>query len=696
MKVGGSVLAVFLLVLTASGAAITPTSAAAASSSSGALSGLAAPRDSTTGTITGLVVDQNSNPVGGVCVSAVPTNMVLATASTISASDGRYTIGNLGMSGYLVNFDPTCGGTVTSLFGFSAGEATIVPGLTVVVDGVLPPADGSISGVVTGSGGGPLAGVCVTAIFGGFMYSSITTSDGSYKVGMAPETYSVEFDPTCGNAKPSPWQAMTISGVVVNPAVTTTENPTLSAGGTLVGTVTDSGGNPVSGVCLLLIPLGGQAANTGPSPETDANGHYTVVGVVPGSYSVMFDPACYGSEQTSLGIGYGFATVTATATTVLNATLAAPGTIAGTVTDSSTHPVQGVCVSISGAVGALATKTASNGTYTIGRLSSGDYSVSFDPTCGGTISSTLAVATVSSVAVTTGSATTVNETLAAATVGGNGTSGGGTSGGGTSGGGTSGGGGATAGSGGSTTVAPPPPGVKPGVLAPFPSYSSNAAASQTIPVTSDGNLTVQLLVPSGALPASDEMGIYAIANLSDVSRYLRSGQLVATGVAVSWISPDSSTPPAVPPITVELLSSDIVVDDVIYIMGPSGQFHAVGTVSHDGTATVTLGAPALIVVATEPRSPVSAAPRRTVRVSFASTSAVLSSVARSALGTMTKQLRSGATVVVTGYAKGDRTLATKRDQIVKWFLLAHRHVNVIARIVTTRALSLVTVAVLRQ
>lgn len=177
------------------------------------------------GSIAGTVAAQGGGPVGGVCVYAFApgTNLVgkaQPTSAALTASDGAYTLPFLSPGNYLVEFDMNgylCGGNTyyyasqwydsqpslssANLVSVTAGathgsvDATFVPG-------------GSISGTVTGPGGGPLRGVCVRVFTtGGDLRGNTSTSyDGSYTIaGLLPGDYHVLFvtDGACPAGLPS-------------------------------------------------------------------------------------------------------------------------------------------------------------------------------------------------------------------------------------------------------------------------------------------------------------------------------------------------------------------------------------------------------------------------------------------------------------------------------------------------------------
>ena len=112
MKRQGSASALILIVVVVLSGFATPAGSAVPASSHHTQVGVLSPRDSTTGMVTGIVVDSNNNPVAGVCVSATAFGSSTLAGSAISASDGTYTVGSLSQGSFYLDFDPTCGGTV--------------------------------------------------------------------------------------------------------------------------------------------------------------------------------------------------------------------------------------------------------------------------------------------------------------------------------------------------------------------------------------------------------------------------------------------------------------------------------------------------------------------------------------------------------------------------------------------------------
>ena len=171
----------------------------------------------------------------------------------------------------------------------------------------------------------------------------------------------------------------------------------LSTDATISGTVTAVGGGDLAGICVEAFLNGtGIAAAT----PTAANGTYTISGLAPGSYGVLFVPGCGGGDFASQwynGTTSGtqsapgtLVAVTATSpATGINAAMSAGTSISGTVSASlgGAH-LAGICVNafpVGGTNSAgTADTSAADGTYTVGGLLPGSYDVEFSAgSCGG-------------------------------------------------------------------------------------------------------------------------------------------------------------------------------------------------------------------------------------------------------------------------------------------------------------------------
>ena len=142
-------------------------------------------------------------------------------------------------------------------------------------------ATSTLSGTVTSSAGGALAGVSVAV---GGVASGTTNANGAYSIsGIPAGNYNVTFTRS-GYSVQSRAVDLTTSKTVslaLTPLVTTV---------TLSGTVTSSAGGALAGVSVAV---GGVASGT-----TNANGAYSISGIPSGSYTVTY--SCSGYVPQSL------------------------------------------------------------------------------------------------------------------------------------------------------------------------------------------------------------------------------------------------------------------------------------------------------------------------------------------------------------------------------------------------------------
>ena len=353
------------------------------------------------GAVSGKVTASGS-PLGGICVDLEggPTQ-----ASTTTAADGTYSLGGLSSGTYEVEFSAGsyCGNSgsyLTQWYKGASSESGATP-IAVTTGHTTSGIDaamvlgGSISGTVKDTSGAKLSGICVYADGGPSSASAETAADGTYSLtGLAPGSYDVEFTPGCGsNGYQTQWYKKAATASEATPvkvtagANSTSVNASLSAGGSISGTVKSKSGTSLAGICVGVL--------NGPTYEsaqavTGSNGKYTIPGLAPGSYDVTFTTgsAC-GNTGNYLTDYYKNATSSQDATPVevtsgnttsgINASLPVAGSISGTVVDASDTALSDICVE----AGGKSATTAANGSYTITGLTSGSYQVEFAPAeCG--------------------------------------------------------------------------------------------------------------------------------------------------------------------------------------------------------------------------------------------------------------------------------------------------------------------------
>jgi RHS repeat-associated protein len=317
------------------------------------------------GTITGIVVDQNGQPLAGATVQITGTANATATDAggnfSLTAAAGLYTL-TASKFGYLpattTPFTLAAGGS------FAAGTIQLLP------------APGKITGTVVSSlDGSPLAGAAVslaengdTAFADAAGNFTLTEPAGSYTPTIAAAGYASQTLSSLSLAAgtTSPLGVITL---IANPA-------------TLSGHVTSSaGGAPVAGASVTATSLGaaaphvapagsrpGQAAAVrmahGAAPEatftaaTDASGNFSFQ-LPPATYTVAIAASGFGSRTTSAvnlgpGAAFGFGTLT----------LDPLGTITGSVIQGNGGaPIQRATVAIVGTLNQ--TTTDANGRFSL-------------------------------------------------------------------------------------------------------------------------------------------------------------------------------------------------------------------------------------------------------------------------------------------------------------------------------------------
>jgi hypothetical protein len=362
------------------------------------------------GGISGTVTDASSQPIAGICVEANGPGGALDEATT--QSDGTYAITGLGAGAYTVSFSGGCGSTLNYLeqwYADATTQATATP-VTVLASTAVPGVNatlqqaGVIAGTVTDTTTFPIAGICVTAYSGGQSANAVTATDGTYTIsGLNPGSYKVSFSAGCGSvasyqptwfggaATESASTSVTVTGGATTPAIGASLASSSSTA-TISGTVKDTTSAAVSGFCVYAYAGASDVTST----ITASDGTYSFTGLAPGIYDIEFTSGC-GDPGVDVGQWYQGAAMQSAATPVtagggatvtgINATLQITGTISGTVKDSTSAPISGICVdAYSAGTYVDGTFTAGDGTYSIPGLTPGTYTVDFSAGCGTTTS----------------------------------------------------------------------------------------------------------------------------------------------------------------------------------------------------------------------------------------------------------------------------------------------------------------------
>ena len=361
------------------------------------------------GELSGTVRDAGAGtPLAGVCVfvtSVKPAGLYQFRA--VTATDGSYSLNAMATGRYQLQFDPACGNTGNYLPLSPRGTVQVTAGKTTAgVDASLPPG-AEISGVVTGSGASPLAGICVYDDSN--VPATQTGADGSYSITrLGPGPQNLAFEGGCGNTgsyapQYYPGQANPAASVPVTLSagqVRTGVDASLSPGGEVAGVVTNTARKLLKGICVAVMPPSALEPNNQnlfipfnleipyvSTARTHA-GAYRISNLAPGLYYAVFGP-CGGSrypsqwfkDQGAFGraslISVGAGAVTAG----IDAVLPPGGTISGAVTDRAGRRLSGVCVSAYNLAGqdwlTIRQARSQRGAYKITGLAPGRYAVLF-------------------------------------------------------------------------------------------------------------------------------------------------------------------------------------------------------------------------------------------------------------------------------------------------------------------------------
>jgi hypothetical protein len=365
----------------------------ALAASSRSLSGAAAAK---TGKISGKVTGKGK-PLGGICVLVAAVSSPHAYGAQ-TAKDGTYTIRGVAPGRYFVIFAPlgdclsrsnwlqqTYKGD-NSPFGGKATPVRIRAGHKTSGINANLRLGGEISGAVTSRSGTKLRGICVFADanvgHGQFVtYQDHTAANGSYQLhSLFPGKYTLLFEIGCGSHGAN-YAPATHSSVKVGLGHRRTVNEKLAPGASISGTVTltTSSGTPLRGICISASNASGSVSDF---TSTNSKGGYRAIGLTGGTFQLFFSPGCNNNGN------YTSASLTADTkagrqTSNVDVTLQVGATISGTITDSASAPVSGICIEIDGNDDSFANIGLDNGGhYVINQLPAGTYQVGFISGCG--------------------------------------------------------------------------------------------------------------------------------------------------------------------------------------------------------------------------------------------------------------------------------------------------------------------------
>jgi hypothetical protein len=299
-----------------------------------------------------IAVAQATGQIKGTVIEAAGTHkgiehvevLVLTTAHEVARSvetgaGGAYEAAGLTPGNYKVEFRPSFGSAFVGQFfngkpSFGTAETVLVnEGAATEANAALGEG-GKIAGTVIDNHGAPLEGVEVdvepileSELF--FGTSATTDAKGEYAVGGLPPgaSYRVAFFPSFGvnllsryfNEKPFFSEATPVE--VPTEAPVTGINAVLQVGGAVTGRVSDSSnGKPVANVFVSAFdPSQPEASGFA---ITNANGEYTMVGLLSGSYNIEFFHEGEGGTEYITQTDHGVGVTQGSTTSGINVSLA--------------------------------------------------------------------------------------------------------------------------------------------------------------------------------------------------------------------------------------------------------------------------------------------------------------------------------------------------------------------------------------
>jgi hypothetical protein len=248
--------------------------------------------------VSGSVVDQSFQPLGGVVVRAyATTDTWLPTATTTTQSDGTYGFTALPAGTYAVQFAAP-GFAPQWMEGRSRDDAsyvTVVDSSTSLVYYNWLIAPSSISGTVVGPDAQPMAGATVRAYTVGMSIyfpsaTTTTAADGTYTLAaLMPGTYQVVFLPPPWTGAVAQWYHDRGGRGVADPIEVGNGSTVPGIDGHLSGAGAIAGNAGGPGVTVSAYT----PSNTWVGSfqvQSGANGSYTLAGLPVGTYKIAFLP----------------------------------------------------------------------------------------------------------------------------------------------------------------------------------------------------------------------------------------------------------------------------------------------------------------------------------------------------------------------------------------------------------------------
>lgn len=312
------------------------------------------------GRLTGTVTDSGTGrPLVGTSVRVV-NSAGISVAAVMTGPDGSFDINSLAPGAYTVTVS-------ADGFGSQNIGAEIAPGETTVLNSSLSRLAGTLTGVVTNTGGTPVRGALIEVYSNNVLTASAITDDnGSYTISnLSPGSYTVV-------SSAAGFSTDTTGAVIENNRITTVISTLQPNPGTLTGRVTTNSGLPIPGAALTVRESNSDVVVS--RTVTDDNGNYVVSNLQPGNYAVTAAADDFQLENSGVIINSG-------QVSTVNFSLSPnPATITGTIINEATgEPIVGAAIEVRildlNGNQIAATFSDTNGTYTIQNLAPGTYTV---------------------------------------------------------------------------------------------------------------------------------------------------------------------------------------------------------------------------------------------------------------------------------------------------------------------------------
>jgi protocatechuate 3,4-dioxygenase beta subunit/subtilase family serine protease len=349
------------------------------------------------GTVRGTVTSQGGEAVANVRVTVFAASYGEWIDQCLSGPDGTYAIAALAGGDYTLLFDGNSGGFVRQWYDNavtyqSATVFSLAADAERVADAVLVPG-AAISGRVTNVDGSPLPGIWVNAYdatgTSGFAGGS-TNAAGEYVIrGVPTGLCTISFSDS-GTGYLNEWYDDQPSAATATPLQATAPE-TLSGKdavlaidrGGITGTVSADGGAPLGRVMIEVYGADGSYAG---SAWTGSSGFFTVGGLAPGDYKILFNGQAAGylrewyRDRPDNASADAVTVLAGEITKSIDETLALGGSISGTLSDADGKPLPGMFVEVydDATLEYVGDGSADRtGTYVVGGLATGSYRVYF-------------------------------------------------------------------------------------------------------------------------------------------------------------------------------------------------------------------------------------------------------------------------------------------------------------------------------